>query len=117
VNRRAHALSTVALAGAVAPAGFLAPDAWLVAGGAALGLLLHPDLDQGRTPYGAVRKHRGLSHWPLVGTLDRLLWFVGPVLAAWLAAGRAVDWEGLALVLGGLVLSDLLHAALDGFPF
>ena len=116
MNRRAHVLSTVALAGAVAPVGFLAPDAWLVAGGVVLGLLLHPDLDQGRTPYGLVRKHRGLSHWPVAGTLDRALWFAGPVLAAWLATGRAVDWGGLALVLGGLVLSDLLHFTLDGFP-
>jgi uncharacterized metal-binding protein len=107
VNREAHVYATLALAAAAAP---FDP---LVAAGAFSGLLLHPDLDQGRTPYGKLRKHRGLSHWPVVGTLDRLLWFAGPALAAWLWSGRAADWEGLALMALGLALADLLHVGMD----
>ena len=113
MNRPAHVAATYALAGAVAAFGAVEPDALVVAGGAALGILLHPDQDQGRTIYGWAHKHRGMSHWPVVGTLDRLAWFVGPVLAAWALSGRDADWEGLALLATGLVLADLLHIIMD----
>ena len=113
MRRPTHVAATYALAGAVAAFGAVEPDALVVAGGAALGILLHPDQDQGRTPYGWLRKHRGLSHWPVVGTLDRLAWFVGPALAAWALSGRETDWAGLALLAAGLALADLLHIIMD----
>jgi membrane-bound metal-dependent hydrolase YbcI (DUF457 family) len=113
MNRAAHSVATVALAGALVPLALRWPDGWLVAGGVAATLCLTPDLDQSRTPYGWARRHRGLSHWPVVGTVDRALWFLGPALAAWLATGREADWRGLALVLLGMCLSDALHAVLD----
>ena len=113
MNRKPHVVATVALAGAVVPFGLFEPGAWLVAGGVVLGLVLHPDLDGSKTPYGHVRKHRGLSHWPVVGTLDRALWFLGPALAAWLATGRSVDWTGVGLLVAGLCLSDLCHIIMD----
>jgi uncharacterized metal-binding protein len=113
VNRTAHTLATVALAGAVAPAALRWPDGWLVAGGVAATLCLSPDLDMSRTPYGWVRRHRGLSHCPIIGTLDRALWFLGPALLAWLATGREADPEGLALLFLGMCLSDALHWLMD----
>ena len=113
MKREQHVWSTIGLSAAHLVVGAGHPESMLVAAGVLAGVLLHPDLDQGRTPYGMVRKHRGLSHWPVVGTLDRLLWFAGPALALWLAAGRAVDWDGLMWVAVGLALADLLHVALD----
>ena len=97
----------------LSPLAFVRQDALLVTAGALSGLLLHPDLDMSPTPYGRVRKHRGLSHYPLVGTVDRVLWFLGPVLVAWLLTGREVAWAGLGLWLVGLTLADALHWLLD----
>jgi len=113
MRRTVHVIATVGLAGLAVPLGFAWPDAWLGAGGVAAGIVFSPDLDQSDTPYGWVHKHRGLSHWPVVGTADRTLWFLGPALAAWLATGRELDWEGLALLFAGLCLSDGLHELVD----
>ena len=111
MNRGIHIWSTVALAGAATACSVKLDGALLVAGGAWMGILLHPDLDLGDTPYALIRKHRGLSHWPLVGTLDRLLWFCGPLLLA--LAFSNVDWGMMALIGLGLALSDTLHSGLD----
>ena len=101
MQREIHAWSTVGLSAVAAACG-----QWEIAAGCWLGILLHPDLDQGETPYGKVRKHRGLSHWPIIGTADRLLWFCWPLFLV-------VDLEPLLLVGAGLALSDLLHIGLD----
>ena len=100
MKREIHAWSTIGLSVAA-----IACDP-LLAGGCWLGILLHPDLDLSDTPYGKIRKHRGLSHWPIIGTADRLLWFCGPLLLV-------IDLEPLIMVGLGLVLSDLLHIGLD----
>jgi len=113
VKRWPHVIATMSLAGTVAVISRFEPDGWVVAGGVLAGVVLNPDQDQGKTPYGWVRKHRGLSHWPVIGTLDRLVWSSGPALAAWLLSGRTVDWAGLALLAAGLVLADLLHVMMD----
>jgi len=105
MKREIHVWSTIGLAAAAATTG-----QYVVAGGCWLGILLHPDLDQSRTLYGEFRKHRGLSHWPVVGTLDRLLWFCGPLL---LALWPTLDWGILLPIVVGLVLSDTLHIGLD----
>ena len=98
MEREIHAWSTVGLAITL-----LAVDPQL-AGGCWMGIVLHPDLDMSDTPYGKFRKHRGLSHWPIIGTLDRILWFCWPL------ALLDVDWT---LIVAGLILSDLLHIGLD----
>ena len=102
MNREIHTWTTIGLSAAA-----LCCDP-LLAGGCWLGILLHPDLDLSDTPYGKVRKHRGLSHWPIIGTVDRLVWFCGPLLLA-----LKMDWEPLLMVALGLALSDLLHVGLD----
>jgi len=105
VKRDIHVLSTIGLS---AVAGICGEP--LVAGGCWLGIMLHPDLDLGDTPYGKVRKHRGLSHWPVIGTVDRLAWFCGPlILILW----PRINWELVLPVIVGLVLADLLHTGLD----
>ena len=101
MQRDIHAWSTVGLAATAAACGQLE-----IAAGCWLGILLHPDLDLSETPYGQIRKHRGLSHWPIIGTVDRLLWFCWPLLLV-------VDLEPLIWVGVGLALSDLLHIGLD----
>ena len=101
MQREIHTWSTVGLSAVAAACG--QPE---IAAGCWLGVLLHPDLDLSETPYGKVRKHRGLSHWPIIGTADRLLWFCWPLVLV-------VDLEPLALVGAGLALADLLHIGLD----
>lgn len=83
-------------------------------------------------PYGAVFKHRGLSHSWLLGPLTRLIYMVIlflaltellQVAAGWLGfelslrAGLQGEWGWLAV--GGTIgyfLSQWLHLLLDGFP-
>ena len=101
MEREVHAWSTVGLSAVAAACG-----QWEIAAGCWLGILLHPDLDLSETPYGKIRKHRGLSHWPIIGTVDRLLWFCWPLLLI-------MDLEPLVWVGVGLALSDLLHIGLD----
>jgi uncharacterized metal-binding protein len=58
-------------------------------------------------PYGKLMVHRGLSHWPLVGTLTRLVYFF-PLTVVLL------QFDGWWLFLLGLVVSDLIHWCTDG---
>lgn len=105
MNRQIHVLSTIGLSAIAGACG--APE---IAGGCWFGILLHPDLDLGDTPYGKLRKHRGLSHWPIIGTLDRLVWFCGPlILVLW----PRLDLEIMLPIIVGLTLSDALHTGLD----
>jgi len=113
MNRAAHALSTVALAGATCLLIPVSQDAALVAAGVLGGIVLSPDLDQSDTPYGWTHRHRGISHWPVVGTLERALWFAGPAVGAWLWTGRVLDWAALILLFAGLCAADGLHIILD----
>jgi uncharacterized metal-binding protein len=93
---------------------------------------LHPDLDLARQiklfsikglltlpfrPYSYFFHHRGLSHWPLIGTLTRLLWggamlWIFSILTHMnmpaLEINPAILW-GLA----GLACADLTHSVLD----
>ena len=108
----------------------------LMAAGAASALILSADLDQ---PYSMARlrltrrggivaqtwctvydqlfRHRGLSHVPVIGTLTRLVWLVGPL--AILAFVFALSpppvewWQPVSWWVGGLMLADTLHSVLD----
>ncbi len=82
-------------------------------------------------PYARLIPHRHpLSHWPVMGTLGRILYiyFAGGALwfaAAWMIRGRGVwmplgDWlESIYFIWGilGLGLADALHFLMDALPF
>jgi uncharacterized metal-binding protein len=61
--------------------------------------------------------HRGISHWPVVGTLTRWLWFGGPVALLLVATGNetalAMHWPALFWAFTGNCLSDLVHIIAD----
>lgn len=90
-------------------------------------LFLHPDLDLARQvklfslkglltlpfrPYSYLFSHRGISHWPLVGTLTRVGWAYG-ILAFLGYAFPSLSSSETAFLLGGFVAADLFHIALD----
>jgi len=116
-DARAHAAATILLAGASVPVVVAEPRAAMVTAGVLAGLLVHPDLDVSRQPYWSLyakyRKHRGLSHWPVIGTLERAAWVLGPVAVALALAGADLDWGLTALWVLGLGLADMLHGAMD----
>lgn len=74
-------------------------------------------------PYATLLRHRGVSHWPLLGTLTRIvylaLWWCGVSLAVWLAGGGNMlrvplyyaDW--IVCAAAGLAVSDAAHWATD----
>jgi len=95
--------------------------------GCAVGLVIHPDVDQCEYNcrgfkktvfwlYGKLFHHRGISHWPLIGTLSRLIYLGWPFALFYLAIGhpylpgpaKVFVWVAL-----GLALSDLGHCILD----
>jgi len=61
--------------------------------------------------------HRGISHWPVVGTLTRWLWFFGPVALLLVVTGNetalAMHWPALFWAFTGNCLSDLVHIIAD----
>ena len=67
----------------------------------------------GRWPF----VHRGISHWPVVGTLTRWLWFGGPVALLLIVTGNATAltsaWPALFWAFTGNCLSDLVHIIAD----
>jgi uncharacterized metal-binding protein len=126
------------------------PQAACFAGGCLAGLVIDPDLDirhfthaeyvlrhsAGRFLAGLwyglwwlyarlIPYHRHpLSHFPLVGTLGRVLYLLLVVELVWFLAGRLVplpplSWppatSGTWWALGGLALVDGLHALMDIF--
>ena len=142
---RAHALvSLVAAVPCGIAVGWLTAD--IGAGvaatvGCASGIALSPDLDMAQEiteserlvirhlwvagwlwtllflPYGWLFKHRGISHWPIVGTLGRLLYlYLFYLLLAlwqsWPLSLPPLAWPWAA----GLAWSDFLHWVLDRCP-
>lgn len=140
-------IHAVACLGLAIPAGMLALEfyGWrvgLATGlGCAVGVFLSPDLDlAGRTvseallwklhpligfpfqafwlPYSWLFTHRGVSHWPLIGTATRLAY-----VAVWAAGLRLLlarpaipafwEWPWVWAAVAGLCVSDLAHWALD----
>lgn len=102
--------------------------------GGFLGLLITPDIDHhartveevrfyqlGKVPgvvwewlwygYALFVPHRGLSHWPVIGTLSRMLYLAVLLrVASWLLAGftgdvcHFADCEGVTVPLGAMAL-------------
>ncbi len=90
-------------------------------------LFLHPDLDLARQiklfsikglltlpfrPYSFLFSHRGISHWPVIGTLTRIGWAYG-ILALLGYAFPSLSSIETAFLLGGFAAADLFHIALD----
>ena len=67
----------------------------------------------GRWPF----THRGISHWPVIGTLTRWLWFGGPVALLLIVTGNETAltsaWPALFWAFTGNCLSDLVHIIAD----
>lgn len=135
MNGKAHRAVTVAAAPAVAlAAGYATGDLLLaLAAGAGCyaGIWCHPDWDVNngaplwRQPYAKLLHHRSrLSHWPIVGTLGRLLYLsllllipaaISEIALRYLGVTRPLlylDWPhvhiGIAAT-AGLVTADTLH--------
>jgi uncharacterized metal-binding protein len=110
---------------------------WLSLIGYTVGwLFLSPDLDLPRSnpkrrwgllgfiwiPYDQTHKHRGRSHWPLFGSLERLAYLALPVgIAAWFinaeAAKLAVEqWHTILPLWTGIELACLWHLCCDWMP-
>ena len=106
--------------------------------GCLLGIAISPDLDQEAIsgiewrivkytlglgfiwllvwyPYAIMHKHRGSSHWPVIGTLVRVAYISLLVGIAWFLIGmpevHLVD--GMLYAISGLLASDLLHWLAD----
>ncbi len=99
------------------------------------GLFLSPDLDTPSKPfhrwkglkaiwlpYQKLCKHRGTSHWLVIGTLGRVLYLGVPLgaigmLAGIELAGWVQEWRSVLIILIGLELSAWTHLAADGLLF
>lgn len=66
-------------------------------------------------PYAKLFKHRGSSHWPVIGTLGRALYLLGPPLLGLYLLDVRIPWEWLGLWFCGLTLADLAHIIADRF--
>ena len=152
MDGKAHALASVALAPICAGAAFAwthDPGAGVGAGlGCLAGIWLTPDLDQEGLsaaewslvkktgglgflwmffwhPYAICHRHRGVSHWPIIGTAGRLLYitvYISIVILALALLGvklpiiRTVapgTWWFLAWTVAGLTMSDTAHWIMD----
>lgn len=141
-SQKVHDVSCLTLAGLLAAGGLTLGRLPLLgmAGGAALGTLIHPDWDYAEIkgvvrelgpfrylvkPYGFLIPHRSfLSHGPLIGTMGRLaymlvpLWLLNCLLQGLgLVSANVVGWllgqEPFWWVAWGLVMADTLHALMD----
>ena len=78
------------------------------------GLIVEKIIDVMLFPYRKIFKHRGFwSHFPVISTLIRLLYlsiWIGPIVY-WLGVWQWHPW--MAWWIGGLMLSDAVHGALD----
>ena len=144
---RVHAVASLGLA---VPTGLLAANQWgaqvglATALGCAAGVFLSPDLDlSGRTvsetllyrlhpiigfpfqilwfPYALMFKHRGVSHWPVIGTATRLAYLALPAAVVWFVMGRPVvpsfwEWPETWGWVAGVVISDVVHWLMDKCP-
>jgi uncharacterized metal-binding protein len=122
---KTHRIATLVLA--LGAFGVENPVRYFLVGGCLAGLVITPDLDQSerRTslvsvlfyPYGKMFRHRGVSHWPVIGTLTRVAYVLLPLGAVLYSLGvwrpQSLIPEGAWWVLGGLMLADTLHAIMD----
>jgi uncharacterized metal-binding protein len=58
-------------------------------------------------PYSRLIPHRHISHWPILGTLTRILYLAPAWYGGWLLGVRPASWVVWAAL--GLTASDLVH--------
>lgn len=117
-NGRTHAAATVITASAAA---FVDP---YIAAGCLAGVFIHPDLDQAETRkgiwygywklYGRLFPHRGISHWPMIGTMTRILYLAVPIFIFSWVTGYTFDLPAFKVIFG-LMVADAVHAGMDIF--
>ncbi len=70
-------------------------------------------------PYGKLFRHRGISHWPVVGTLTRVLvmglWIVPLLLWLFPQIPKLELFQYSLWAFAGLAVADLAHIAADLF--
>lgn len=145
-NGRAHTiacLATAAVSGCAIYFGNLASltTSCNVAEGALIGILISPDLDieNGNIsnyylrkispplawlwrwlwwPYGKLFRHRGISHWPIIGTGSRILYIVTWIMLITIIlimfgirVPMQYDWAVTRIL--GLAIADIVHATMD----
>lgn len=143
VTGHSHTTATLAVTGLLCLAYALRPDepgALYAAIGSAATLLVNPDLDIENMdrnehalvkhtfglgflwlmlwyPYARVFKHRGISHWPVVGTLTRVLYLGVLLTLALMVTGMQVYIEDVISIGGcvvvGMMISDCVHWGMD----
>lgn len=69
-------------------------------------------------PYSKLASHRGFSHWPLIGTIGRLIYIAIPVFILTAAVNTTVfipTWVGelAPFFVAGMTISDLIHIIMD----
>lgn len=90
-------------------------------------ILIHPDLDLAYQtklfslkglltlpfrPYSWICRHRGVSHWPVLGTATRLL-YLGALLWLLKIPGWPINHD-LIWIFFGMAAADGMHEVLDG---
>jgi len=141
-SQKVHDTVSLALASVFTAGGFLSmnPNLFCLAGGAAMGTLVHPDWDYAEIkgvvadlgpfkylvkPYGILVPHRHwFSHTPIIGTAGRLLYIFVPlwILAQALVVvgiftvnpiGQLASQPRSWWVALGLAVADFLHFVMD----
>lgn len=139
-SRQVHDAATTLIAIVAVPIclhyGVGVPETIAICGGCLTGIPLTPDLDLAENrrywslwnlywkPYGKFLNHRSpLSHWPILGTIGRLLYLIPLWLPmGWELANRPVDLYAFRFYvnlfewwIAGLFLVDGLHWFMDKF--
>lgn len=163
-NGRTHTKTNLAAAGVLGIASIINPVFFPISLGTLTSVMVGPDIDvdDGNIsnyfarklgfdilwrfityPYRVAFKHRGISHWPVIGTLTRVLYFIVPLFVILFASDQngkliksilvaiilqflfiflwflawpllqMVSTEAAFLFLLGLVFGDALHLLLD----
>ena len=131
-NKTTHNAAVLAAGATVGTISWLAGSPLHFAYGLASGIAFTPDLDLAENydkglwglswwPYGKLHKHRGSSHWHIIGSVVRLLYFAVVASLVILAFGRLGGIAWLVGKVGGYhrilaFLGDLLMAQMARIP-
>jgi uncharacterized metal-binding protein len=69
-------------------------------------------------PYGKLSHHRGMSHWPIIGTLIRIGYLIIPIIIITIILiqlGLPIIWNAswFAPLIIGLMIADFIHIVMD----
>ncbi len=134
-----HAIASLVLAPLVAYGTFIRTYNPLVAigvgAGCVFGIVMSPDLDINHSTYGEnllpgcvggvwkswwwlysiIFKHRGISHWFIIGTITRFVYLFFPVYLVFYSLGVSVTLFNACLLylFIGVCISDTAHIIMD----